>query len=118
MGVVNPVVLVGLGGVAGALSRHLLGERIDARTGDTLAVNVLGSFALGAMLAAPAGDAAVLALGTGFCGAFTTFSTFAFETVRLFETGERRRALASAVVNLVGALAAVWLGATLAAATW
>ncbi|ELZ26818.1 CrcB protein [Halosimplex carlsbadense 2-9-1] len=118
MGVVNPVVLVGLGGVAGALARHLLGERIDARTGDTLAVNVLGSFALGALLAAPVGDAAVLALGTGFCGAFTTFSTFAFETVRLFETGQRRRALGNAAVNLVGALAAVWVGSTLASAVW
>ena len=114
----NPVVLVGVGGVAGALSRHLLGERIDARTGDTLAVNVLGSLALGALVAAPVGDAAALALGTGFCGAFTTFSTFAFETVRLFETGERRRALGNAVVNLVGALAAVWLGSTLATAAW
>jgi CrcB protein len=111
---VNPVVLVGLGGVAGALARHLLGERIDARTGDTLAVNVLGSLALGAVLAVPAGDSVVLTLGTGFCGAFTTFSTFAFETVRLFETGERRRALANAVVNLVGALLAVWLGSTAA----
>jgi len=111
---VNPVVLVGVGGVAGALSRHLLGERIDARTGDTLAVNVLGSLALGAVLAVPVGDSVVLALGTGFCGAFTTFSTFAFETVRLFETGERRRALANAVVNLVGALLAVWLGSTVA----
>lgn len=110
----NPVVLVGLGGVAGALARHLVGERIDARTGDTLAVNVLGSLALGAVLAAPVGDSVALALGTGFCGAFTTFSTFAFETVRLFETGERRRAVANAVVNLAGALAAVWLGSTLA----
>ncbi|WP_436928621.1 fluoride efflux transporter CrcB [Halosimplex halobium] len=118
MGVVTPVLLVGLGGVAGALARHLLGERIDARTGDTLAVNVLGSLALGAVLAAPVGDGAALALGTGFCGAFTTFSTFAFETVRLFETGERRRALASAAVNLVGALAAVWVGSTVAAAVW
>ena len=111
---VNPVVLVGVGGVAGALSRHLLGERIDARTGDTLAVNVLGSLAFGAVLAVPVGDPVVLALGTGFCGAFTTFSTFAFETVRLFETGERRRALANAVVNLVGALLAVWFGSTVA----
>jgi CrcB protein len=118
VGLVNPVVLVGVGGVAGALARYSLGERIDARTVDTLAVNVLGSLALGAVLAAPAGDAAVLALGTGFCGAFTTFSTFAFETLRLFEAGEPRRALANAAVNLVGALAAVWVGSTLVTAVW
>lgn len=106
----NPFVLAGLGGVAGALARHLLGERIDARTGDTLAVNVLGSLALGALLAAPVGESVLLLAGTGFCGAFTTFSTFAFETVRLFETGERRRAVVTAVGNLVGALGGVGLG--------
>lgn len=108
------VVLVGLGGVVGALARYFVGERISARGGDTLAVNLLGSFALGAVLAAPVTDPVALALGVGFCGAFTTFSTFAFETVRLFETGERRRALTNALGNLVGALAAVWLGSTLA----
>lgn len=114
----NPALLVGVGGVAGAIARHLLGERIDERTADTLAVNVLGSFLLGAILAAPSsvvGADLQLLLGTGFCGAFTTFSTFAFETVRLVETGERERAAVSAVANLVGAIAAVLLGAGLVA---
>jgi CrcB protein len=111
---VNPLLLVGVGGVLGALSRHLLGERIDARTIDTLAVNVLGSFALGALVTAPVDDSVLLVFGTGFCGAFTTFSTFAFETVRLFETGERWRAVVNATVNLVGALLAVALGAAVA----
>ena len=111
---VDPFVLVGIGGVLGALSRHLLGERIDARTVDTLAVNVVGSFLLGVLLAAPVDDSLLLLLGTGFCGAFTTFSTFAFETVRLAETGQSRRAAGNAAVNLVGAVAAVLAGATLA----
>jgi len=48
---VTPVVLVGIGGVAVALARHLLGERIDRRTYDTLTVNVLGSFLLGFLTA-------------------------------------------------------------------
>ena len=110
----GPALLVGAGGVLGALARHLLGERIDTRTVDTLAVNVLGSFVLGLLVAVPVADSLLLLFGTGFCGAFTTFSTFAFETVRLFETGERRRAVATAVLNLVGALAAVALGAAVA----
>ncbi len=114
----TPVVLVGLGGVAGALARYLLGERIDAWTIDTLAVNVLGSLALGAVLSAPVGESIALAAGTGFCGAFTTFSTFAFETVRRYEDGERRRAIANALVNLGGALVAVWLGGVLVGAVW
>ena len=110
----NPVVLVGLGGVAGALARHLLGERIDRRTHDTLAVNVAGSFLLGLLTAGPFGTTATLALGVGFCGAFTTFSTFAFETVRLAEEGRTRRAAANGATNLLGALVAVGLGAGVA----
>ena len=110
---IDPV-LVGLGGVAGAASRHLLGERIDRRTADTFAVNVAGSIALGLLVGLPVDGDALLVLGTGFCGAFTTFSTFAFETVRLAETGETRRAAVTAVANLVGALLAVALGLWLA----
>jgi CrcB protein len=107
---VSPTLLVGAGGVLGALVRHLLGERIETRTADTLAVNVLGSFLLGLLVAVPVDESLLLLFGTGFCGAFTTFSTFAFETVRLYETGEWRRAVATAALNLVGALAAVALG--------
>lgn len=110
----NPVVLVGLGGVAGALARHLLGERIDRRTYDTLAVNVVGSFLLGVLTAGPFGTRATLAFGVGFCGAFTTFSTFAFETVRLAEEGHVRGAAANGAANLLGALLAVGIGAGVA----
>jgi CrcB protein len=111
---VSSTLLVGLGGVLGALARHLLAERVETRTVDTLAVNVLGSLLLGLLVAVPVDDGLLLLFGTGFCGAFTTFSTFAFETVRLFETGEKRRALATAALNLVGALAAVALGTAVA----
>jgi CrcB protein len=119
---VNPALLVGVGGVAGAIARHLFGERVDERvdygTVDTFAVNVIGSVLLGGILAAPPtliGTDLQLLLGTGFCGAFTTFSTFAFETVRLFETGERERAAVTALANLVGAIAAVLFGGGLVA---
>lgn len=112
----NPAVLVGLGGVLGAVARHLVGARIERANADTFVVNVLGSFALGALTAAPVGESTLLVFGTGFCGAFTTFSSFAFETVRLVETGQARRGLAVAVGHLAGALAAVAVGATLAGA--
>ncbi|MFB6201935.1 MAG: CrcB family protein [Halorhabdus sp.] len=118
VGALTAAILVGVGGAGGALARHLLGERIDARTADTLAVNVVGSFALGVVTAAPLDGTVVLAVGTGFCGAFTTFSTFAFETVRLFETGERRRAAGNAAVTLAAALLGVGLGGLLASALW
>jgi CrcB protein len=108
--VTSPFLLVGLGGVAGALARHLVGSRFEDSIHGTLAVNVLGSLVLGALVAAPVDGGLALVVGTGFCGSFTTFSSFAFETVRLFETGERRRAAVNAGINLVGALIAVALG--------
>ena len=106
----SPALLVGLGGVFGALARHLVGGRVEESVAGTLAVNVLGSFVLGALVAAPVDGGLALVVGTGFCGAFTTFSSFAFETVRLFETGERRRAAFNAGINLAGALLAVAAG--------
>ena len=113
----NSFLLVGFGGVLGALSRFAVGSWIADRQRDTLAVNVLGSFALGALTAGLAQNAALLTLfGTGFCGAFTTFSSFAVETVELYESGARSRAVANAAVNLVGALLAVGLGGWLATA--
>jgi len=115
---VNSVLLVGVGGTLGALARHGLGERIETGRRDTLLVNVLGSFTLGVLLAVPVDDTLLLLAGTGFCGAFTTFSTFAFETVRLFETGDRRQALVNATVNLAGALLAVGFGTVIAVELW
>jgi CrcB protein len=104
--------LVGIGGVAGALARHLVSERVETATYDTLAVNVLGSFLLGLVTTAPLPSAAALALGTGFCGAFTTFSTFAFETVRLAEGGFAWLAARNAVGTLIAAILAVGGGMT------
>ena len=110
----TPFVLVGLGGVLGALSRHAVGEWLPGKRRDVLAVNVLGSFALGALTAGFAdGSTLLVTFGTGFCGAFTTFSSFTVETVRLYERGAKRAAIENAGVNLVGALVAVWVGSLL-----
>ncbi len=102
--------LVGTGGILGAWSRYLLTDRVDRRVLDTLLVNALGSFLLGVVLGTEATGWMVALLGIGFCGAFTTFSTFAFETVRLLETGQRRTAVANGLGNLVSAVLAVVLG--------
>jgi CrcB protein len=110
------LVLVGLGGALGAVARHAVYERVDNETPiprATLTVNVLGSFALGALtglgaVGAVGGDVLQFA-GTGACGAFTTFSTFAFETVDRHEDSGRV-ALANALGTLALALAAATLG--------
>lgn len=101
--------LVGAGGALGALARYGV-TRALARDGvpaGTLAVNVLGSFLLGLLTFAGAGSDAMLFVGVGACGSFTTFSSFSFETVRLWEDGYRWRAAGHAVGTLAAALLAV-----------
>jgi len=108
---VAPAHLVGVGGALGAVLRHAVSQRVD--TGEfpagTLVVNVVGSFVLGLVTVLGAEGDVVLFVGTGVCGSFTTFSSFSVETVRLWETGKRRRAFVNAAANLAGAVAAVGL---------
>jgi CrcB protein len=112
---------IGVVGGFGAIARMLLDGSVSARVGrgfpwGTLAVNLTGAFVLGVLAgAAVSGDALRLA-GTGFLGAYTTFSTWMLETHRLAEDGRGR----PAVVNIVGSLAAgvlcAWLGHELGSA--
>lgn len=112
--------LVLVGALAGAPSRWLLDQAVQARhrgvfPAGTLAINVIGSFLLGALLAGPGpGSAAVWLGGTGFCGAFTTFSTFSYETVLLFERGAYRHAVVNVAASLVVGMAAAYAGWSLA----
>lgn len=108
---VEPAHLVGTGGAIGALCRHYLGAWVDVEGFPlgTLTVNLVGSFVLGLVTFANLDNAVLLFVGTGACGSFTTFSSFSFDTVRLWETGSRLRAVANATVNLLGALAAIAL---------
>lgn len=111
---VATLAVVGAGGSLGALARYALRERIGGRRG-TLAVNVLGSFLLGALAGLPGDSPGALLVGVGFCGAFTTFSSFAVETVDLGESRGGRVAAGNALAHLVGALVAVGLGSAVAA---
>lgn len=113
------VALVMLGAAVGAPSRWAVDRFIQTRHPSlfpwgTFAVNVLGSLLLGLVLGASAAAPLAALLGTGFCGGFTTFSTFSFETVRLAEQGRAGRAAvyvgASLVVGLAAASAGWWLG--------
>jgi len=118
------VVLVLLGGAVGAPVRYLTDVLVQSRHDSilpwgTLAVNVVGSFVLGVVGAAVAVAGApgwvMTLLGTGFCGALTTFSTFGFETVRLVEEGSLLDALVNVLASLVAGLVAVAAGWTLVA---
>lgn len=114
-----PYLLVGLGSLTGGSARYFI-TRLIGTAGHlplaTLLVNVSGSFVLGLLaglisLKSPAhADALRLALGVGFCGGFTTFSTFALENVSLLDDGRWPAALAYTAVSLVLGLLAVRLG--------
>ncbi|MEU3169819.1 fluoride efflux transporter CrcB [Streptosporangium sp. NPDC006930] len=114
-----------LGGAVGAPLRYLTDRAVQARH-DTLfpwgtfTVNVVGSLILGALtgtaLSGAVGPGVQLLLGTGFCGALTTYSTFSYETLRLAETGAVLFVVVNVVASVVAGLGAVFLGLALAQA--
>ena len=116
------IVLVAAGGALGAVLRHLVTLASLRMLGDhfpwgTLIVNVVGSFALGWLLAST-GDSELLSpelklmLGTGLCGALTTFSTFSVQNLVLLEKQDVKLLLANIVLNLLLGLGAAWVGAS------
>jgi fluoride exporter len=109
-----------LGGL-GAIARFLLDGAVASRVGrafpfGTLAVNLTGAFALGALDGAAVGSEALRLAGVGFLGAYTTFSTWALEAHRLGEDGRARLGLANLGVSLALGLACAWLGRELGGA--
>ncbi len=105
------LILIGIGGFAGAVARYLVDSEIAARAGEafpfgTLVVNLTGSFLLG-LLVALTGERGILPADIrgpvliGFIGAYTTFSTYMLESWRLIEEG----AVGLATLNLVGSVA-------------
>lgn len=117
------VLLVALGAAVGAPLRYLTDRFVQSRVDavfpwGTLLVNVIGSFLLGLLVAMASDgridDDVVALAGVGFCGALTTYSTFSYETLRLFEDGARWYAAANVVVSVVAAVVAAAAGWALA----
>ena len=101
------------------LDRAIAGRRSSALPLGTMTINLTGAFVLGMLtgLAAHHGmpKEVLVVLGTGFCGAYTTFSTFSYETMRLVEDGSIAEASTNVAVSLTAgmAMAALGLGAAL-----
>jgi len=120
-----PFLLVGVGGFIGANARfvvaRLVGAAFETRFPlGTFVINISGSFLLGvlgtvvAQRVFPSSEAMRLALGVGFLGAFTTFSTFEFETHALFDDGSWLTATANMFASLLVGLLAVRAGIVVA----
>ena len=111
--------LVGCGGVLGALTRYLISQALapwsTAFPLATMAINLSGAFALGIIGAQVAHDAERfealrLCGGVGFLGAYTTFSTYSLETLKLLQAGSWAAAATNLVLSPVLGLLAAWLG--------
>lgn len=117
-------IIVGVGGFLGAISRYAVGDWAAQKWGaafpyGTLIINLAGSFLLGLFLAAATERVLVdprlrLFFATGFLGAFTTFSTFTYESAELMLNGGRGlgllNLLASVVLGALMAFFGIWLG--------
>jgi fluoride exporter len=111
---------VALGSAVGGVARFAVAAVVQQRVGPnfpvgTLMVNVSGSFLLGLLLRYALGTDAISAetralLTTGFCGGYTTFSTFSYDTILLLEDGQSARAGAYVLLSVLLSLAGTWLG--------
>ncbi|MFG2096073.1 fluoride efflux transporter CrcB [Streptomyces sp. NPDC048612] len=119
--------LVVAGAAVGAPLRFLTDRYVQSRHDTvfpwgTFAVNAVGSLILGLLTGAAAAGAAGphlrLLLGTGLCGALTTYSTFSYETLRLAADGARGAAAANAVASVAAGVAAAFAGVAIAHALW
>ena len=117
------ILYIALGGVAGTLSRYGLEGWMQGRSASgfplgTLTVNLAGSLLLGFILRLATGATVITpdvraGLTIGFCGAFTTMSTFSYESVALLNAGDYLRAALYMGATIVGCIVAVMLGTAL-----
>ena len=114
------LILVGIGGLAGSILRYLITLFFARQAGSafpygTLVVNLTGCFLIGLIFAlSEKGDVLSpewrILLTTGFCGGFTTFSTFSYESIRLMQDGEVLFVSLYVGISVIVGLLATWLG--------
>lgn len=113
------MLLVGIGGVLGAIARYVLGKWITSKANSqipvgTWLVNMSGSLLLG-FLAVLHIEKVVdhevwLMVGTGFLGAYTTFSTFGYETIQLIQKNNKKIALLYVIFSVILGIIFAWIG--------
>lgn len=118
------ILYIAVGSALGGVSRYMMGGALQQRFGlafpiGTLVVNIVGSLLLGFILRLALGGTQVspetrIFLTTGFCGGFTTFSTFTYDTALMFESGQYRRAALYVTLSVGLSLVATFAGFALA----
>lgn len=121
---IRQLLAVAAGGAVGAVMRWLMAGAIQRWAGGafpwgTFAVNAIGSFLLGFLFVwlierSTAGELARLALTVGMLGAFTTFSTYSLESIRLLQEGALGMAAANIMGQVLVCLVLTWLGIQIA----
>jgi fluoride exporter len=115
-------VAIGMGGFLGAIARYLIGVYIGGRFGlrfplGTFIINVSGSFLIGFIITLLARTTASAywryLIPIGFIGAYTTFSTFEYETLRAMQDGQITTGLLNVGLSVVLGFIAVWAGASI-----
>ncbi|MBP2239745.1 CrcB protein [Cytobacillus eiseniae] len=110
-----PFLLVGIGGFFGAICRYVVTNVmkrlfLDQKPYGTMAVNLSGSFLLGLLFGLSESNEYNLLLGTGFLGAYTTFSTFKLESIQLFEKKEKNTAILFSLLTYSGGIVLTTIG--------
>jgi len=114
--------VVGVGGFLGAIARYMVGTYIGTRYGvrfpyGTFVINMSGCFLIGFILALLARSTASqywrYLIPIGFIGAYTTFSTFEYETLRAVQDGQITTGLLNVALSVIVGYAAVWAGAAI-----
>jgi CrcB protein len=113
-------VFIAIGGAIGAIARFAVGSYVGNRMGTrfpygTMLINLTGSFVIGVVMTIIAERATInrnviYLVPIGFIGAYTTFSTFEFETLRLVQDGQALAALSNVFLSVLAGFAMVWLG--------
>lgn len=109
------ILLVGIGGALGSISRYLLGKSVAQKSKTvfpfgTFIINISGSILLGVVMGFNVGNTLYILLAEGFLGAYTTFSTFMYEGFNLFQDNEKMNAFVYVISTILLGLGGFVLG--------
>jgi fluoride exporter len=108
------ICFIGIGGFFGAISRYWVSQQLGKLNVKlpiaTFVVNIVGSFLLGFIIGSHLSERITVLFGTGFMGAFTTFSTFKLDIIKLLDKKEQKVAILYIVMTYIVGICSAWIG--------